>query len=100
MLMMYMWFIHHQHTTPLVGAEVAARQPGPGGTARPGPAGYSARNAVAVLVAAAQLAGSSAPATAITRPARASTAISPPPYTRRMLAGRPVLAAAAMTGST
>jgi hypothetical protein len=63
-------------------------------------AGYSARSAVAVLVAAAQLAGSSAPATAIIRPARASTATCPLPYTRRKLAGRPVLAAAAMTGST
>src|SRR5215471_4675283 len=92
----------NRQSAPLVrGAKPRARgSRGPGGPPARAPAGYSARSAVAVLVPAAQLAGSSAPATAIISPARASTTTCQPPYTLRKLAGRPVLAAAAITGST
>src|SRR5580658_1848786 len=66
--------------------------------ARGGP--YSARRAKAVRVRAAQPAGSRAPATAMTRPARASRTSSPGWYTLSTDGGRPVCAAWPMTGST
>jgi hypothetical protein len=62
--------------------------------------GYSARSADAVRVLAAQPAGASAPATAMARPARASSTSSAGWYTFRNAAGTAVWAALPMIGST
>ena len=62
--------------------------------------GYSARRAKAVRVPAAQLAGPSAPATAMTRPASASMTNSHGWYTDSSEAGTSEFDACAMTGTT
>jgi signal transduction histidine kinase len=64
----------------------------------PDGARHSARSADAVRVLAAQLAGGSAPATAMARPARASRTSSPGWYTLMNAGGTPVWAALPMIG--
>ena len=80
---------------PACAARPAAEAAGRAGRAP----GYSARSANAVRVRAAQPAGSSAPATALTSPASASRTSSAGRYTLSMDGGRAVWAALPMTGS-
>jgi len=84
----------------LPGQDQSPNSHGPPVRPGPGACGYSARRAEAVRARAAQPAGASAPAAAMTRPDSASKTSSQGTYTSSTEAGTPVCAACAITGST